>query len=82
MGLQGLEEAWRSTGGRGDKEVGEAAGTQKYQEGPGGGQKGGTATRWWGESIGLHILVPFPHCHPHFSTTQGLLVILNFTKTA
>ena len=35
VGFHGLEEAWTSTGGRGDKEVGGATGpgTQKYQGG-------------------------------------------------
>lgn len=53
VGFHGLEEAWTSTGGRGDKEVGGAVGTQKYQEGHPeevAGMREGTATRWRGES--------------------------------
>lgn len=55
-----------STGGRGDKEVGGTAGTQKRQEGHGSGwERGGTATRRWGESQeDYSLLLPKPAYFP------------------
>lgn len=86
VGFQGLEEAWMSTGGRGDKEVGRDC---RNTEIPGG------TRRWLGKGeeqpphggercLGLHCLVLqtclFP-CHLHCSTIKDLLVILNSSHT-
>lgn len=64
-----------STGGRDDKEVGEAAGTQKYQGDTGVAGKGEERPPDGGVSRQDYTFwspkPPFPG-HPHFSTIQGL----------
>lgn len=84
VGVPGLEEAWMSTGGRDDKEVGEAAGTQKYQgdtevagkgeeRPPDGGVSGQDYTFWSPKP-------PFPRSSP-FQHHTGLVVIPDLTQT-
>lgn len=60
VGFHELEEAWTSTGGRGDEEVGVAAGMQNTRrDSRGGWEEGRKSHQILGrESSGLHYPVP------------------------
>lgn len=85
VGFHGLEEAWTAQEEGVMRRRGGAAGTQKYQEGhgrwlgkgeeqpPGGGERVNRTTLSCPQTCLFS-------CHPHFSTIEDLLVILDFSK--